>query len=120
MAKRSTRTVHDYTLPDIIIAFQKYKKILDITTLSDEELKAFECLDHFWNEQNVFYYEKTLDIDKFYDIKDHHTILNSKHSPESTVDIDLKWWDYIEKAMTHRLGLTAKRYMPLMQLLSSG
>ena len=102
--------VADSTISNIIIAFQNYTKLLDITTLNEEEMNAFNSLDHFWNQQHVFYYEKTLDIDKFYDIKDHHTILNSKHKPKSTVDIDLKWWAYIEKAMVHRLGLTAKSH----------
>ncbi len=107
----------DYTVSDIVAAFQTYAEHLDFKALEAEELNAVEHLYDFWTKQNVCNYEEILGIDKCYDIKDQHTILNSKHSQESTIDIDLIWRDYIEKAMKHRLELTTKRYL---QLLSRG
>ena len=108
----------DYTVSDVVAAFQTYAEHLDLTALDAEELKAFEYLDDFWNKQNVCYYEEIFDIHTFYHIKDQHTILSSKHSPESKIDIDVKWRDYIEKAMKHRLVLTAKRYFKLRSRVS--
>jgi len=112
-------TVEKHTMSDVINAFQLYVEHLDITILNEEELYSLNALDDFWDKQNVTEYEKSLDIDKFYDIKVHHTILNGKHRPESKIDIDLKWWDYIGKAMHHRLDLTAKLHIPMLKLLNN-
>ena len=76
--KQSKRAVREYTIPDIIITFQKYMSLVDFDTFNTQETDALECLIDFWMKQDVSYYE-TMDVDKFYDIKQYHTILNSKY-----------------------------------------
>jgi hypothetical protein len=101
------------TLADIIAALELYHEAVDMSTLDEQEQKALINVSKFWNNPNVYHYEKTLDIDKFYDIKEYHTSLNGKHECDSTDTIDKLWGCYLEKAMSHRpISLTAKAYTP--------
>ena len=108
----------NYTIPQIKEALRDYNNTLDTSTLNTDETHALQQINEFWNTDQVYHYEKTLDIDKFYDIKEFHEILNGKHNCNSTASIDLKWWDYIDKAMNHRLSLTAKRDLPILAMLN--
>ena len=106
--ERVTKSDH-CTIPHIKEALQSYNNILDTSTLNTNE---------FWNTEQVYDYEDTLDTDKFYDIKKFHEVLNGKHDCNSTANIDLKWWDYVSKAMSHRLSLTAKRNLPILTMMN--
>ena len=108
----------DYTVSDVYAAFQMNAEHLGLTALDAEELQAFEHIDDFSNKQNVCYYEEKFNMNTFYHIKDQHTILTSNKSPESKINVDVTWRDYIEKAMKHRLVLTAKRYLKLRSRVS--
>ena len=105
------------TIPHIKEALQGYNNILDTSTLNANEMNALQQINQFWNTEQVYHYEDTLDIDKFYDIKKFHEVLNGKHDCNSTANIDLKWWDYVSKTMSHRLSLTAKRDLPILAMM---
>ena len=100
------------TIADIIAALNSYNDAVNISNLDEEEQQALTNINKFWNNPDVYHYEKKLDIDKFYDIKEFHTILKGKHNPGSIGTVDLVWHIYIQKAMSHRLSLTAKVYIP--------
>ena len=105
MARRGTSG--NDTIPDIKASLELYNNTVDVPNLNDQEQDALANLNRFWNNADVYQYERTLDIDKFYDIKEYHAILNTKHEKKES-EIDLLWWDYIEKAMSHRVTLTSR------------
>ena len=78
----------------------------------NKKQKALINVNRFWNNPDVYHYEESLGIDKFYEVKEFHTILNGKHEPDSIETVDLLWHCYIQKAMSHRLDLTARVYIP--------
>ena len=102
-----SRTRDNDTIPDIKASLELYNTTVDVSNLNDQEQDALTNLNRFWNNPDVYEYERTLDIDKFYDIKDYHSILNATHINKES-EIDLLWWDYIEKAMGHRVSLTSR------------
>ena len=104
------------TIADKTATLELYNEAVDISTLHQEEQKALTNINKFWNSPDVYHHEKTLDIDKFYDVKEHHTILNGKHELDSIETVDLSWHCYIQKAMSHRLTLTAKVYTTFTQI----
>ena len=57
------------TIADIIAALELYNDAVDISNLDDEEQKALITINKFWNSPDVYHYEKTHDIYKFYDIE---------------------------------------------------
>ena len=116
MTQSQTRRSHE-TIADIIAALDLYSNAVDVSALNDSEQNALSSLNMFWNNPDVYRYERALDIDKFYDIKVYHTILNTTHRHKEC-EIDLLWWDYIEKAMSHRLSLTSRAYIPMLNRLS--
>jgi hypothetical protein len=102
-----SRTSDNDTIHDIKASLELYNNTVDVSNLNDQEQDALTNLNRFWNNPDVYRYERTLDIDKFYEIKEYHTILNTTHINREN-PIDLLWWGYIEKAMAHRLTLTSK------------
>ena len=99
-------------MADIIADLELYSDAINVSTLDDQEQEAFNNLNRFWNNSNVYHYEQTLDIDKFYDIKEYHNVLNGRHLCDSTDTVDLLWGCYIQKAMSHRISLTSRAYIP--------
>ena len=116
MTQSQIRRSHE-TIADIIAALDLYSNAVDVSALNDSERHALSNLNMFWNNPDVYRYERTLDIDKFYDIKEYHTILNTTHKNQESA-FDLLWWDYIEKAMSHRVSLTSRAYAPMLRRLS--
>ena len=94
MARR--RSSDNDTIPDIKASLELYNNTVDVSNLNDQEQHTLTNLHRFWNNPDVYQYERTRDIDKFYDIKEYHTILNTTHINKES-EIDLLWWDYIEK-----------------------
>ena len=114
-----SRTRDNDTIPDIKAALELYNNTVDVSSLNDQEQDALTNMNRFRNNPDVYLYERTLDIDRFYAIKEYHTILNTTHINKES-EIDLLWWDYIEKAMGHRVSLTSRAYTPMLRLLGHG
>ena len=116
MAQSRTRRSNE-TIADIIAALDLHSNAVGVSALNDNEQHALSNLNMFWNNPDVYRYERALDIDKFYDIKEYHTILNTTHRNKEC-ELDSLWWDYIEKAMPHRVSLTSRAYAPMLRRLS--
>lgn len=102
-----SRTRDNDTIPGIKAALELYNNTVDVSFLNDQEQAALNNLNIFWNNPDVYQYERALDIDKFYNIKEYHTILNTTYGNKES-EIDFLWWDYIEKAMGYRISLTSR------------
>ena len=103
-----TRARGNDTIADIISALELYNDAINVSALDDQEQEALNNLNRFWNSSNVYHYEQTLDIDKFYDILEFHGILNERYKCDSTETVDLLWGCYMSKAMSRRIDLTAR------------
>jgi hypothetical protein len=103
---------------DIRAALELYNDAVNVSTLDDQVRDALNNTNRFWSSSDVCHYEQTLDIDEFYNIKESHTILNGKHECDSTDTVDLLWGCYIQKAISHRISLTSRAYIPRLSKLS--
>ena len=53
------------TIADIKAALELYNEAIDISALDEQEQKAFNNINRFWNSSDAYHYEQTRDIDKF-------------------------------------------------------
>jgi hypothetical protein len=83
-------------------------KAVDATTLTDEESEALDRVIIFWSNPDVVQFEKLLDVDRFYHIKEYHTVLNGKYRNNKS-EIEIKWGDYVGEALGHRVSLSKKK-----------
>jgi hypothetical protein len=83
-------------------------KAIDATTLTDEESDALDHVLIFWSNPDVIQFEKLLDVDRFYQIKEYHIVLNGKYRNNES-DIEIKWGEYVGEAMSHRVSLRKKK-----------
>lgn len=96
------------TIEEIKNKLKTFNESLDVQTLDDDEKSALDSINGFWNGSRVYEYQKTMDVDRFYDMKVFHTVLNGKYRNNAT-DIEIKWTVYIQTAMSHRVSLLKKK-----------
>src|SRR5687767_8258063 len=73
------------------------KKTAGLLKLDDDEQKALKALHGMWKRSKIHF--KTKDMDYFFKMKDHHTVLNRTLIYEQPIET---WKEYINSGLAFR------------------